>query len=156
MNWRAYLSTQATGGHDAINARNRIGSGPWHNRNGDLIASDPIDLHFNNYNLRYATATDEYGKPINSGVMGDDPNKHDILTGTQLNGSAFPAEEDRTCSNWTSNSDGSAMLGHSDRHRQTTPGSPWNTAHPSRGCSQQNLEATGGAGLFYCFAADPD
>ena len=85
--------------------------------------------------------------------MGDSPNMHDILTGTQLDGTAFPPGQDMTCGNWTSSGEGSAMVGHSDRHRRTTPGSPWNTAHGSRGCSQADLEGTGGAGLFYCFAA---
>jgi len=154
--WRAYLSTQVSETDPAINARDRIGTGPWHNAKGELIASDLDDLHYNNYNIRYQAALDENGKTINSRVMGDDPNKHDILTGSQLDGSAFPAGEDRTCSNWTGNGEGSAMVGHSDRHRFTTPGSPWNTAHPSRGCSQENLEGSGGAGLFYCFAVDSE
>ena len=152
--WRAYLSTQAVGGAAAENARDRIGSGPWHNAAGDLIGGDIDDLHYNNANIKYEMALDETGNTINSGAMGDRPSQHDILTGSQLDGSAFAADKDMTCSNFTNNGEGSAMLGHSDRFRRSTPGSPWNTAHPSRGCSQINLEATGGAGLFYCFAID--
>jgi len=152
--WRAYLSTQATDTQAAVNARDRIGNGPWHNVKGDLIGADIDDLHYNNANINYDMALDENGKPVNSRAKGDSPNKHDILTGSQLDGTAFAPGEDMTCRNFTHNGEGSAMLGHSDRFRFTTPGSPWNTAHPSRGCSQANLEATGGAGLFYCFAAE--
>lgn len=152
--WRAYLSTQATDTQAAVNARDRIGNGPWHNVKGDLIGANIDDLHYNNANINYDMALDENGKPVNSRAKGDSPNKHDILTGSQLDGTAFAAGEDMTCRNFTHNGEGSAMLGHSDRYRFTTPGSPWNTAHPSRGCSQENLEATGGAGLFYCFAAE--
>lgn len=152
--WRAYLSTQAQGGEAAVNARDRIGAGPWHNARGELIASDLDDLHYNNANIRYEYALDENGATVNSFAMGNQPNRHDILTGTRLDGTAFEAGEDRTCANWTSNDAGSAMLGHHDRFRRDVPGSPWNAAHPSRGCSQAALEGTGGAGLFYCFAAD--
>ena len=119
-----------------------------------MIGSDLADLHYNNANIKYEMALDENGSTINSRAMGDDPNRHDILTGTQLDGTAFGPEEDRTCSNWTNNGEGSAMVGHSDRFRYTTPGSPWNAAHPSRGCRQDNLQASGGDGLFYCFAVD--
>lgn len=152
--WRAYLSTQSVGDQEAVNARDRIGAGPWHNAKGDLIGANIDDLHYNNANIKYDMALDETGKTINSGAMGDSPSRHDILTGSQLDGTAFAAGKDMTCSNYTSNADGSAMLGHSDRFRRTTPGSPWNTAHPSRGCSQENLKSSGGAGLFYCFAID--
>lgn len=152
--WRAYLSTQASGGDPAVNARDRIGAGPWANANGDIIAADVDDLHYNNANVDYEHALDENGDTVNSGALGDSPTRHDILTGTQLDGTAFPPGEDRTCSNWTSSSDGSAMVGHHDRYRFTTHGSPWNQAHPSRSCSQEDLIATGGDGLFYCFAAD--
>ena len=152
--WRAYLSAQDVGDRVAVNARDRIGSGPWHNAKGDLIGANIDDLHYNNANIKYDMVLDETGKTINSNAMGDSPNRHDILTGTQLDGSAFAAGKDMTCRNFTHNGEGSAMIGHSDRFRRTTPGSPWNTAHPSRGCSQENLEATGGAGLFYCFAID--
>jgi len=152
--WRAYLSTQAAGGQPAVNARDRIGEGPWHNAEGLLIASNLQSLHFDNANIRYEYALNERGETVNSGGMGDSPNMHDILTGTRMDGTAFPPDEDRTCNNWTSNGEGSAMVGHHDRITRTTPGGSWNQAHPSRGCSQEDLVGTGGAGLFYCFAAN--
>ncbi len=152
--WRAYLSTQASEGEEAVHARDRIGQGPWHNAKGDLIAANVDDLHYNNANINYDMALTETGKTVNSGAMDDSPNMHDILTGSQLDGTAFAADKDMTCRDFTHNGEGSAMLGHSDRFRFTTPGSPWNTAHPSRGCSQENLAATGGAGLFYCFSVE--
>ncbi len=151
--WRAYLSTQATGNQRAVNARDRIGDGPWVNAEGLRIASDVDELHYNNANIRYEFALNERGERVNSGASGDEPSMHDILTGSRLDGTAFPPGEDRTCSNWTSSGEGSAMVGHHDRFSFTTPGSPWNTAHPSRGCSQENLVGTGGNGLFYCFAS---
>ncbi len=151
--WRAYLSTQAGGDQPAVNARDRIGEGPWHNAEGLQIAADVDDLHYNNAAINYEHALDENGGTVASGAMGDSVTHHDILTGTRLDGTAFPAGEDRTCSNWTSEGEGSAMVGHHDRYRFQTFGSPWNAAHPSRGCSQEALEGTGGAGLFYCFAA---
>ncbi len=152
--WRAYLSTQAVGGQQAINARDRIGEGPWANSMGLGIASDADELHYNNANIRYEYALNERGERVNSGASGDSPSMHDILTGSRLDGTAFPPGDDRTCGNWTSSGEGSAMLGHHDRFRFTTPGSPWNMAHPSQGCSQENLVGTGGNGLFYCFAAE--
>jgi hypothetical protein len=151
--WRAYLSTQATGGQAAVNARDRIGTGPWFNAAGVQIAANVDDLHYNNANLNYEFALNERGEKVNSGAMGDSPNHHDILTGTMLDGTAYPPGQDRTCSNWTSNGEGSAFVGHHDRFMRQTPGAPWNSAHASQGCSQQALVATGGAGLFYCFAA---
>jgi hypothetical protein len=151
--WRAYLSTQATDGAPAVDARDRIGDGPWANADGVIIATDVDDLHYNNANIRYEYALDERGETVNSGAMGDEPNMHDILTGTRLDGTAFPPGDDRTCGNWTRSGEGSAMVGHHDRFRFTTPGSPWNEAHASRGCSQEDLVGTGGNGLFYCFAA---
>jgi hypothetical protein len=151
--WRAYLSTQAEAGRPAVNARDRIGEGPWYNAAGVLIASDLDDLHYNNANVSYDHALNERGEKVNSGVMGDSPNFHDILTGTRLDGTAFPPDEDRTCRNWTSGGEGSAFVGHHDRYTRQTPGASWNSVHPSRGCSQEDLVATGGAGLFYCFAA---
>ena len=151
--WRAYLSTQATGDQPAVNARDRIGDGPWANADGLRIASDVDSLHYDNANIRYEFALNERGERVNSGASGDSPSMHDVLTGSRLDGTAFPPEEDRTCANWTSSGEGSAMLGHHDRFSFTTPGSPWNTAHPSRGCSQENLVGTGGNGLFYCFAS---
>ena len=152
--WRAYLSTQASGGQPAVNARDRIGAGPWANADGLVVATDVDELHYNNANIRYEYALDERGERVNSGASGDTPSMHDILTGTMLDGTAFAAGEDRTCGNWTSSGEGSAMVGHHDRFRFTTPGSPWNMAHPSRSCSQEDLVATGGNGLFYCFAAE--
>ena len=152
--WRAYLSTQAADGQPAVNARDRIGSGPWHNANGLIIATNVESLHRDNSNIRYEYALNERGETVNSGGMGDSPNTHDILTGTRMDGTAFPPGEDRTCGNWTSNGEGSAMVGHHDRITRTTPGSPWNEVHASAGCSQESLVQTGGAGLFYCFAAN--
>jgi hypothetical protein len=153
--WRAYLSTQATDSEPAVNAIDRIGDGPWGNSKGIMIAANKDSLLYDSSNINYEHALDENGEKVNSRVGGDSPNKHDILTGTQLDGTAFPAGDDMTCSNWTSSSDdGKAQVGHSDRHRFTFPGSPWNAAHPSRGCSQEALQGSGGDGLFYCFAAD--
>lgn len=151
--WHAYLSTQASGTAPAVNARDRIGRGPWQNAKGVVIAKDVAELHGNN-NLTKETALTEKGAVVNG--YGDTPNTHDMLTGTQADGTAFAASEDRTCSNWTSSSAtaGSAMLGHSDRKGPNDSASmrSWNTSHPSRTCSQQGLVSTGGAGLFYCFA----
>ena len=160
--WRAYLSTQAADGQPAVNAIDRIGEGPWGNAKGVPVATDKMSLLYDNSNLNYEMSLTEKGEPVNSRAMGDDPNKHDVLTGTQLDGTAFPPGEDRTCSNWTSSGEGQAQVGHSDRFRGTNPGSPWNSAHasrgtqdsPSQGCSQAALEGTGGAGMYYCFAAD--
>ncbi len=142
--WRAYLSTNGPGG---VNARDRIGAGPWYNVKGVLIAQNVAELHTEKANINNDTALDEQGRVINSPGA---PNRHDILTGSNLEGRAT----DMTCNNWTSNSAGSAMLGHHDRLGFGKPGSPWNSAHPSKGCSADNLRATGGAGLLYCFAAD--
>lgn len=148
--WRAYLSTQEDGKR-GLSARNRIGSGPWYNAKGELIAVDLDQLHIMP-NIYLRTALDENGNR----VMGryDERNEHDILTGTQADGTAyFPWQEgDKTCSNWTSNSDGSATVGHHDRHGGGN--TSWNAAHNSRGCSQDALRSTGGNGYFYCFAAD--
>ena len=147
--WRAYLSTQVTEGR-GISARDRIGAGPWHNAKGVLIASNLDELHILP-NLYKSTALDENGNLVKG--RGDQPNEHDILTGTKADGTAyFPWEEgDKTCSNWTSNGDGSATVGHHDRHGGGNVS--WNQAHNSRGCSQDALKSTGGAGLLYCFAA---
>jgi hypothetical protein len=148
--WRAYLSTQ---GPNAENARDRIGPGPWYNAKGQLIAQNVADLHGDvqrdSNNIRKPTALTEKGETVNG--VGDKPNRHDILTGSDSHGRAFPAGQDRTCANWTSNSTGSAQLGHSDR--LGGPNASWNAVHPSKGCSQENLIATGGDGLLYCFAA---
>jgi len=154
--WRAYLSTQEADGKPAVNARDRIGKGPWQNSKGVVIAKDVAELHGNN-NLTKQTGLTEKGE-VNNGI-GDNPNRHDVLTGSQPDGTAFAAGEDRTCKNWTSSTQGSAMLGHADRTGIPSPTmSSWNAAHPSRGpeggCSQTDLISTGGAGLLYCFAAN--
>lgn len=150
--WRAYLSTQATEGQEAVNARDRIGSGPWYNANGVMVAEDVDDLHSEDNDLGKETSLDEQGNVVNG--RGDDPNRHDILTGSQLDGTAFPEGEDRTCSNWTSNGEGSAQVGHHDRTGGGDNPTSWNSAHGSSGCSQADLQGTGGDGLYYCFAAD--
>ncbi len=143
--WRAYLSTNGAGG---VNARDRIGNGPWYNVKGVLIAQNVAELHSDKANINNDTALDEQGRMINPP---GGPNRHDILTGTTADGRAT----DMTCQNWTSSaSDQTGMLGHHDRLTFGKPGSPWNSAHPSKGCSQDNLVATGGAGLIYCFAAN--
>lgn len=148
--WKAYLSTQEEGKR-GVSARDRIGQGPWYNAKGDMIAADLDQLHISP-NIFKATALDESGNLVNG--RGDQPNRHDILTGTQMDGTAyFPrVAEDRTCSNWTSSGEGSATVGHHDRHGGGNVS--WNAAHNSRGCSQDALASTGGAGLFMCFAAD--
>ncbi|MCC8957796.1 lectin [Bradyrhizobium sp. Pear77] len=156
--WRAYLSTQATDGQVAVNARDRIGKGPWKNVKGVVVAKDVADLHSAGNNLTKQTALSEKGDVING--AGDTPNRHDVLTGSQADGTAFAAGEDRTCKNWTSSTQGAAMVGHFDRkgQRDDEPSKSWNTSHPSRGpdggCSQADLKSTGGDGLLYCFAAN--
>jgi hypothetical protein len=155
--WRAYLSAQASGGSTAVNARDRIGRGPWTNAKGVVIATNVDELHGEN-KLTKQTALNEKGAVVNG--LGDTPNMHDALTGSQMDGTAFPAAEDRTCGNWTKSGTGSAMLGHIDRQglADTAAQRSWNSAHPSRGpgggCSQPDLVSTGGAGLFYCFATN--
>jgi hypothetical protein len=156
--WRAYLSTQAADGAPAVNARDRIGKGPWKNSKGVVVAKDVADLHSAGNNLSKQTALSEKGEVING--RGDTPNRHDVLTGSQPDGTAFTAGEDRTCKNWTSSTQGSAMVGHSDRIglRDDDASKSWNSSHPSRGpdggCSQADLKSTGGDGLLYCFAAN--
>ena len=156
--WRAYLATQAAGGQTAVNGRDRIGRGPWKNAKGETIATSVDDLHSANNKINKQTALTEKGQPVNG--RGDQPNMHDILTGTQPDGTAFPAGEDRTCKNWTSSGEGAAMLGHHDRQglRDDDASKSWNSSHPSRGqgggCSQDALKSTGGNGLLYCFATD--
>ena len=150
--WRAYLSTSANGMGAAVNARDRIGRGPWQNAKGVVIAKDVETLHGTN-NLNKETALTEKGDKVNGRT--DQPNLHDILTGSQPDGRAFGGEKDMTCSNWTSSGEGAAMVGHHDRMGLNTepPALSWNSSHPSRGCSQEALRGTGGAGLLYCFAA---
>ena len=150
--WRAYLSTSASGGQPAVNARDRIGDGPWYNSKGVPIAQDVVDLHSENNNLTKDTQLNEKGEVVNG--RGDTPNRHDILTGSQLDGTAFSGDTDTTCQDWTSSGDGSARVGHHDRTGGGEHPTSWNSAHGSRGCSQENLRGSGGDGLFYCFAID--
>ena len=150
--WRAYLSTTATKTDPAVNARDRIGSGPWYNSGGVLIATTIAQLHSAESGINKENAVTERLDPVNG--VGDTPNVHDMLTGSRPDGTAFNGNEDLTCGNWTSSSQGRAQVGHHDRTGQGDGASSWNSAHASRGCSQQNLQSTGGAGLFYCFATD--
>ena len=146
--WRAYLSTTGSGG---VNARDRIGSGPWYNANGVMVASDVDDLHSDNNKLSKDNSISEMGDVING--RGDSPNRHDILTGSSMNGMAYDSGDDSTCQNWTTSSgDGSARVGHHDRIGGGQNPTSWNDAHGSRGCGQADLQGTGGDGLFYCFA----
>jgi hypothetical protein len=146
--WRAYLSTMATKTAPAVNARDRIGRGPWYNALGDRIAVNLEELHIGHNAIDQENAVTERGDPVNSDM-------HDIITGSQPDGTAFQGGEDRTCGNWTSSGAGQAQVGHHDRMGQEKEGADsWNSAHPSRGCSPQDLQATRGAGLFYCFALD--
>ena len=151
--WHAYLSTQGSG---AVDARDRIGNGPWYNAKGQQIAASLAELHGDTLEsgrlgnrINKVSALDEKGN-MHKGI-GDMPNEHDVLTGSQPDGRAFTDNADHTCNNWTSSSTGTAMLGHLDR--LGGPNASWNSVHPSQGCSQQNLIATGGAGFLYCFAA---
>lgn len=149
--WRAYLS--ANGGDEPVNARDRIGDGPWYNANGVMVAEDVDDLHSDDNMLSKENSVSETGEQING--RGDDPNRHDILTGSDLDGMAFADGEDHSCDDWTSSSsDGSAQVGHHDRTGGGANPTSWNNAHPSRGCGQADLQGTGGDGLFYCFAID--
>ncbi|HVE50281.1 MAG TPA: hypothetical protein VNG69_11760 [Casimicrobiaceae bacterium] len=150
--WRAYLSTSASGSTPAVDARNRIGSGPWQNAKGVVIAKSLDELHGKNA-LTKESGLSEKGELVNG--RGDTPNKHDILTGSRPDGTAFPAEPDMTCGNWTKSGEGSAMVGHHDRVglSDTDAARSWNSSHATRGCSDSALVSTGGAGLIYCFAA---
>jgi len=153
--WHAYLSTQ---GANAVNARDRIGRGPWRNSKGEVIAQSVDDLHSANNKINKQTALSEKGEPINGRT--DTPNRHDVLTGSQPDGRAFAAGDDRTCGNWSKSGQGSAMVGHHDRQglRDDDASKSWNSSHPSRGpdggCSQADLKSTGGDGLLYCFATN--
>ena len=148
--WRAYLSASAAGQQKAVNARDRIGAGPWYNAKGVKVADNVADLHSENNKLSKENSLSEKGELVNG--RGDTPNKHDILTGSQLDGTVFTDGADHTCSNWTSNDIGSSQVGHHDRQGGGQNPASWNSAHGSRGCSQENLRGTGGDGLFYCFA----
>ena len=153
--WHAYLSTQGDG---AVNARDRIGKGPWTNAKGETVAKSVDDLHSASNHLTKQTSLNEKGGVVNG--RGDTPNMHDALTGSTAEGRAFPAGEDRTCKNYSSNGQGAVMLGHIDRQglRDDAESKSWNSSHPSRGpgggCSQDDLKSTGGAGLYYCFATN--
>jgi len=151
--WRAYLSASAADGKSAVNARDRIGKGPWHNAEGRLIARNVAELHGIN-NINRMTALTEKGERVNG--RAESPNMHDILTGSQPDGTAFPSGKDTTCGNWTKSGEGAAIVGHHDRWglRDDAPAVSWNSSHPSRGCSQDNLRSSGGAGMLYCFAAN--
>jgi hypothetical protein len=148
--WRAYLSTQGRDGQPAVHARDRIGRGPWHNARGARVAGGVAELHSESTGLNKENSITERGETVNG--RGDTPNRHDILTGSQADGTAFAVSEDRTCAGWTSGGEGSAQVGHHDRQGGGQAPTSWNSAHASRGCSQENLRATGGDGLFYCFA----
>lgn len=150
--WRAYLSASAADGKPAVNARDRIGSGPWFNAKGVQVAANLDELHYSNVGLSKENSLNEMGKVVNG--RGDSPNQHDILTGSQLDGTAFTDDADHTCGNWTKNGEGSAQVGHHDRTGGGQVPSSWNAAHGSRGCGQANLVATGGNGYFYCFATN--
>ena len=150
--WKAYLSAAAMDGKAAVNARDRIGSGPWFNAKGVQVAADVDDLHSENTKLGKENSLTESGEMVNG--RGDSPNQHDILTGSQLDGTAFSDDADHTCGNWTKNGEGSAQVGHHDRQGGGQNPTSWNSAHGSRGCSQANLVATGGNGYYYCFATN--
>jgi hypothetical protein len=151
-NWKAYLSTTQPGGDAGVSARERIGKGPWRNAKGVVVAKNLADLHSEKVNINKKTALSEKGEPIKA--RGDDPNQHDILTGSDPSGRFSTAGGDTTCGNWTKSGEGSAIVGHHDRAglKDTWHMKSWNSSHGSRGCSQDNLAASGGAGLFYCFA----
>ena len=151
--WRAYLSASPSRASPTQNARDRIGSGPWQNAKGVVIARNLEELHGNN-NLNKQTALNEKGQMVNG--RGDTPNMHDILTGSRPDGTAYTGDADRTCGNWTKSGEGAAMLGHHDRLGigDDESARSWNSSHLSRGCSLDNLKASGGAGLLYCFATN--
>jgi hypothetical protein len=148
--WRAYLSATAETGKPAVNARDRIGAGPWYNKAGVMVAKDVADLHSDNNKLGKENSVTEKGDKVNG--RGDTPNTHDILTGSGPDGMAITDTLDTTCRNWTAGAEGGAWVGHHDKIGGGTRPTSWNSAHRSRGCSQENLQASGGAGLFYCFA----
>jgi hypothetical protein len=151
--WRAYLSAAAADGKPAVNAKDRIGKGPWFNAKGEKVADSVADLHSDNNKLGKQGSLTEKGEVVNG--RGDTPNKHDILTGSQMDGTVAPGDAAKaTCANWTSSGEGSAMVGHHDKQGGGANPNSWNAAHPSRGCSQENLRGTGGDGLFYCFASN--
>ncbi|HEX4233385.1 MAG TPA: hypothetical protein VH041_03700 [Caldimonas sp.] len=151
--WHAYLSTQGVAGGPTVNARDRIGPGPWRNAKGIVVANNVTELHGNN-NLNKQTALTEKGEVVNG--RGDTPNMHDILTGSQPDGTAIAGNVDTTCGNWTKSGEGAAMLGHSDRTGldDSVPAKSWNSSHQSRGCSIDALKITGSDARIYCFATN--
>jgi hypothetical protein len=150
VTWHAYLSAASANGKPAVNAKDRIGNGPWHNAKGVMVAQNIADLHSDSNRLSKDNSLTEKGLVVNG--RGDTPNMHDVLTGSRLDGTASPDTGDTTCRNWTSSdSTGSAFVGHHDRQGGGVNPTSWNMAHPSRGCGQKNLQATGGNGLYYCF-----
>ena len=154
-NWRAYLSTQTSAAGPAVNARDRIGKGPWTNAKGVVIAKDLAELHGQN-NINRQTALTETGQVVPASADGDRENKHDILTGSKPDGTAMPPGRDATCSNWTSSGQGGAMVGHHNRggiNPDPVANVSWNSSHITPGCDMPSLVKVGGAGLFYCFAA---
>ena len=152
--WKAYLSTTAPQGEAGVNARDRIGKGPWQNVKGTVIANSVDELHSDKVNFTKETALNEKGEKVNG--RGDKPNMHDTLTGSDPMGMYSTAGGDTNCKNWTSNGEGSAIVGHHDRMglKDTRHMKSWNSSHASAGCNQEALVKTGGAGLFYCFAAE--
>jgi hypothetical protein len=150
--WKAYLSTTQPDGQAGVNARDRIGKGPWRNARGVVVARSLADLHSDRANITKETALDEKAQPVNG--RGDTPNEHDMLTGSDPMGMYSTAGGDTTCGNWTKSGDGSAIVGHHDRMglKDTRHMKAWNSSHGTRGCGQDQLKATGGAGRFYCFA----
>jgi hypothetical protein len=149
--WRAYLSASASGTQPAVNAKDRIGAGPWFNAKGVQVAASVADLHSDANKLSKENSLTEKGEVVNG--RGDTPNKHDIITGSALDGTLATGDTNLTCNNWTSAAEGSAQVGHHDRQGGGQNPTSWNSAHASKGCSQANLQGTGGDGLFYCFAA---
>ena len=150
--WKAYLSTTMPGGDEGVNARDRIGKGPWRNAKGVTVAANVAQLHSAKNNLTKQTALTEKGEGITG--SGDTPNQHDILTGSNADGTVYTGGGTTACGNWTSNGEGTARVGHHDRQGGGENPTSWNSAHDSRGCSQENLVATGGNGYFLCFGAD--
>ena len=150
--WAAYLSTQGPSG---VDARDRIGEGPWANAKGVVMATSVDNLHYDNSNFNWIHTRDENGHQFASRIDGNpDFSEHDVLTGSQMDGTAMPDGQDQTCNNWTSNDEGSARVGHADRYSFNDPGSSWNSSHGTPGCTQEALVQVGGAGLLYCFATD--
>nr|WP_255368547.1 hypothetical protein [Polaromonas sp. OV174] len=151
--WHAYLSNSAMDGAPAVNARDRIGRGPWRNAKGEVIANNVDELHGDN-NLNKQTALTETGELVPG--RSDPVNTHDILTGSQANGRAFAGDKDMTCGNWTKSGEGSAMVGHHDRQglRDDAESKSWNASHPTKACDMESLKSTGGAGRLYCFAVN--